>query len=192
MNEDLDLEALGQEWRELDMKTIEMALETGKLRREVTWGFGLMTVIALCLGGSLLGLAFVASTPWRERLPGVAVVGLCLVLFLWFLRRQRQAVLAADALLTGAPVDLIRGRRALLEIELYAWNSPLARFFELLAWAGGILLATAWWWMGSVSGWWLLAIALALACLSAYVRLHRIPRLRLELTELEDLATSLA
>ena len=39
MSDELDLETLGQEWRRIDMKTIEMALATGKLRGEYTWGF---------------------------------------------------------------------------------------------------------------------------------------------------------
>ena len=42
------------------MKTIEMALETGKLRREVIWTFVVMTAISLLAGGSLFRLVFVA------------------------------------------------------------------------------------------------------------------------------------
>ena len=90
MSEELDLEALGREWRGIDMRTIEMALATGKLRREFTWGFAVMTAIALFIGGGLLRLAFLASTPWHTRLAGVSAVGALLVLFLRFFRRQSK------------------------------------------------------------------------------------------------------
>lgn len=192
MSEELDLEALGQEWRETDMKTIEMALETAKLRREVTWGFGLMTAIALFVGGSVFRLAFVASTPWATRLPGVIVVGAFLVLFLRFFRRQWLAVRAADGLLTGTPAGLVKGRQALLETELYAWASRPARFCELLVGPGGVLLAAAWWWIGNVSAWLPVVLAVGLVSFSAYGRLHRVPTLRREIAELEELAASLA
>ncbi len=191
MSEELDMGALCREWKETDMKTIEMALETGKLRREVTWTFVLMTAIALLAGGSLFRLVFAASTPWTTLLSGVIVVGVSLVLFLRFFRRQWLAVRAADALLTGTPVELVQGRQALLEVEFYAWTGRSARFAELLIGPVGILFATAWWWIGTVSVWLPVALALGLVSFSAYGRLHRIPRLRQEIAELDALVATL-
>ena len=112
MSEELDMEALRREWRKIDMKTIEMALETGKLRRKFTWSFVLYD------GGdgptlrlyALIRLAFVSIQPWSDRLPGVVIVGTAGVAFLWFLHRQWRAVQAADVLLTRTPIDLIYGR----------------------------------------------------------------------------------
>ena len=70
MSEDVDLEALGREWRRIDMKTIELALATGKLRREFTWCFVLMTAIAAFIGYALWrGLT--EAAPGIERLPGL-------------------------------------------------------------------------------------------------------------------------
>ena len=191
MSEELDLETLGQEWRRIDMKTIEMALATGKPRREFTWGFAVMTAIALFIGGGLFRLAFLASTPWHTRLADAIVVGALLVLFLRFFRRQWLAVRAADGLLTGTPAALVRGRQALLETELYAWASRPARLCELLVAPVGVLLTAAWWWIGNVSAWLPVAVAVGLVSFSAYGRLHRIPALRREVAELEELAASL-
>ena len=191
MNEDVDLEALGREWRRIDMKTIELALETGKLRREFTWGFALMTAIAAFLV-YVLWRGLTEAAPWTERLLEATGYGGLFVWWMWYLRRQWRAVRAADALLTGPPVDLVRGRRALLEIELYNWASRPARFFELLAGPAAILGATAWWWLGNTSAWLPLACAALLGLGSAYGRLHRIPRLRREIAELEELASTLA
>ena len=191
MSEDVDLEALGREWRRIDMKTIELALATGKLRREFTWCFVLMTAIAAFIGYALWrGLT--EAAPGIERLPGLIGYGTLFVLWLWYFHRQWRAVQAADALLAGPPVDLVRGRRALLKIELYNWASRPARFFELLAGPGAILGATAWWWLGNMSVWVPLACAALLGSVSAYGRLHRIPTLRREIAELEELASTLA
>ena len=173
------------------MKTIEMALATGKLRREISWSFVLMTGIALFAGGALFQLVFVASTPWTTRLPGAVVLGAIFVLFLRFCHRQWLAVGVADALLTRTPADLVRGRQALLEVELYAWASRTARFCELVVAPVGVLCATAWWWAGNVSIGLPVALALALACFSTYSRLQRIPKLRGEIAELEALAATL-
>ena len=127
-----------------------------------------------------------------ERLPDLIGYGALFILWLWYFRRQWRAVQAADALLTGHSVDLVRGRRVLLEIELYSWASRPARFFELLVGPAAILGATAWWWLGNTSVWLPLACAALLGSVSAYGRLHRIPRLRREIAELEELASTLA
>ena len=115
-----------------------------------------------------------------------------LLLFLRFFRRQWLAVRAADALLIGTPVELVRGRQALLKVELFAWNGRGACLFELLVGPVGVLLATTWWWIGNVPIWLPVALALGLASFSAYGRLHRIPRLRREIAELEELAETLS
>ena len=122
----------------------------------------------------------------------MTVVGISLLLFLRFFRRQWLAVRATDALLTGAPVALVRGRQRLLAVELYAWASRPARFAELVVGPIGIFLATAWWWAGNGSAWLPIALVLGLASFSAYGRLHRIPWLRREIAELEELAGTLA
>ena len=192
MSEELDMEALRREWRKIDMKTIEMALETGKLRRKFTWSFVLMTAILLLFGYMLMGLAFETTQPWRGRWPGIVIVGVGGVAFLWFFRRQWRAVQAADVLLTGDPIDLIYGRQALLEAELYTWDSRVAQFCELLVGPGAVLGATVLWWFGNVSVWLPLAMAVPLASMSAYGRLHRIPWLRGEIAELDELAKTLA
>ena len=88
--------------------------------------------------------------------------------FLRFFRRQWLAVRATDALLTGAPVALVRGRQRLLAVELYAWASRPARFAELVVGPIGIFLATAWWWAGNGSAWLPIALVLGLASFSAY------------------------
>lgn len=191
MNEDVELEVLGREWRGIDMKTIELALETGKLRRGFTWNLALMIAIAIFIGYALWR-DFTETAPWIERLPGLVGYGALFVLWLWYCRRQWRAVQEADALLTGPPVDLVRGRRALLEIELYNWTSRLARFFELLVGPGAILGATAWWWLGHVPLWLPLVCAALLGSGSAYGRMHRIPKLRQEIAELDRLAATLA
>ena len=191
MSEDVDLEAFGREWRGIDMKTIELALATGKLRREFTWDFVLMTAIAAFIG-YVLWRGLTEAGPWIERLPGLVGYGALFVVWLWYFRRQWRAVQEADALLTGPPVDLVRGRRALLEIELYNWSSRLARFFELLVGPGAILGATVWWWLGTTSVGLPLACAALLGSVSAYGRLHRIPTLQREIAELEELASTLA
>ena len=87
---------------------------------------------------------------------------------------------------------MVRGRRALLAIELYNWVSRSALFFELLAGPAAILGATVWWWLGNMSPWVPLACAALMGSMSAYGRLHRIPRLRREIAELEELASTLA
>ncbi len=191
MNQDVDLEALGREWRRIDMRTIELALETGKLRREFTGNFALMTAITAFLG-YVLWRGLTGAGPWIERLPEAIGCGVLFVFWLWYFRRQWRAVRAADALLTGPPVDVVRGRRALLAIELYNWVSRSALFFELLAGPAAILGATVWWWLGNMSPWVPLACAALMGSMSAYGRLHRIPRLRREIAELEELASTLA
>lgn len=191
MSEELDIEALRREWKETDMKTIEMALATGKLRREIGWNFVLMTGTALFAGGALFQLVFATSTPWTTRLPGAIVVGAILVLFLRFCRRQWLAVGVADALLTGTAADLVRGRQALLEVELYAWASRSARFCELVVGPLGVLCTTLWWWAGNVSIWLPVGLAAVLASFSTYGRFRRMPRLRREIADLQALAATL-
>lgn len=192
MSEELDMEALGREWRKIDMKTIEMALETGKLRGKFTWSFVLMTALALILGYMMISLALQTTRPWSDRMPGLVFVGVCTVAYLWFFRRQWRVVQAADALLTRTPIDLIHGRQALLEAELYALDSRFVRFWELLVAPGWILFATILWWLGNVPVWAPLVVAIPLAFQIAYGRLRRIPRLRAEIAQLEELARTLA
>ena len=103
MSEELDMEALRREWRNIDMRTVEMALETGKYRREFTWGFAYFTGMMLLVGYMLISLAFQTARPWGDRLPAIVFVGLCAAAGLWFFRRQWRAVQAADSLLTDTP-----------------------------------------------------------------------------------------
>lgn len=192
MSEELDMEALGREWRKIDMKTIEMALETGKLRREFTWSFVYSTGVGLLIGSMLVRLAFFTTQPWSDRWPAVVIVGVVGVAFLWFFRRQWRAVQAADLLLTGTPTNLIRGRRALLKAELYNWDSRFSRLLEFWAGPCAILFVTVAWWLGYVSVWVPLVGAGVLASLSAYSRLYRIPWVRAEITKLDRLERTLA
>ena len=192
MSEELEMEALRREWRNIDMKTIEMALETGQLRGKFTWSFVLMTAFTLTFGYMLISLALQTTRPWSDRMPGLVFVGVCTVAFLWFFRRQWRAVQAADALLTRTPIDLIHGRQALLEAELYTWDSRVARFCELLVGPGAVLGATVLWWFGHAPAWLPLVMAVPLTSMSAYGRLHRIPCLHAEIAKLERLARALA
>ena len=192
MSEELDIEALRREWRKIDMRTIELALETGKLRRSATWSFVFATAILLYLGYALIRLAFVTTQPWSDRLPGVVIVGVGAAACLWFFHRQWRAVQAADALLTRTPIDLINGRRSLLEVELFGLDSRLARIGEFLVGPGAILGATVLWRFGYASVWVPLGMAVFLASYSAYVRLHRIPWVRAEIAKLEELERTLA
>ena len=95
-------------------------------------------------------------------------------------------------MLTRTPIDLIHGRKALLEAELYAWDSRFARFWELLVVLSWILGVAILWWLGEVSGWPPLVVAVSLASYSAYGRLRRIPWLRREIATLDELAKALA
>ena len=192
MSEELDMEALRREWRKIDMKTIQMALETGNLRRQFTWSFVFMTGVVLLIGCMLVRLAFVSIQPWSDRLPAVVIVSVGGAGFLWLFRRQWRAVQAADVLLTRTPIDLIHGRRSLLEVELYNWDSRLARFLELIVGPSGILFVAVLWWFGYASVWVPLVGAVSLASLSAYGRLHRIPWLRGEIAKLKELARAFA
>ena len=161
MSEELDMEALGREWRKINMRTIELALETGKYRREFTWVFAYVTGMVLLFGYMLISLAFQTARPWGDRLPAIVTVGLCAAAVLWFFRRQWRAVQTADALLTGSSINLIDGRRALLDAELYTWESRAARSIELLVGPGAILGAGVLWWLGRVPPWLPLAMAYA-------------------------------
>ena len=192
MSEELDMEALRREWRKIDMRTIEVALETGKLRREFTWSFAYLTGMLLLFGYMLVRLTFVTTQPWSDRLPGIVIVGLCAAAGLWFFRRQWRAVQAADALLTRTPIDLINGRRSLLEAGLYAMDSRLARIGEFLVGPGATLGATVLWWFGHAPVWVPTGMAVGVASVSAYSRLYRIPRLRAEIAKLEELERTLA
>ena len=192
MSEELDMEALRREWRNIDMKTIEMALETGKLRGKFTWSFVLMTALTLSLGYMLISLALQTTRPWSDRMPGLVFVGVCAVAYLWFFRRQWRAVQEADALLTRTPIDLINGRRSLLEAGLYSMDSRFARICEWLVGPGAILGATVLWWLGHAPVWVPPGMAVGVASVSAYSRLYRIPRLRAEIAKLDELARALA
>lgn len=108
----------------------------------------------------------VADPEGRHGGRGEHTIGAILVLFVRFWRRQWPAVGVADALLTGTPADLVRGRQTLREVELYAWASRSARFCELLVGPVGVLCATAWWRAGNVSIWLPVALAFALASFS--------------------------
>ena len=79
-----------------------------------------------------------------------------------------------------------------MEAELYAWDSRFARFWELLVAPSWILGVAILWWLGDVSGWPPLVVAVSLASFSAYGRLHRIPWLHAEIAKLERLARALA
>ena len=148
--------------------------------------------MVLLFGYMLVSLAFQTARPWGDRLPAIVTVGLCAAAVLWFFRRQWRAVQTADALLTGSSINLIDGRRALLDAELYTWESRAARSIELLVGPGAILGAGVLWWLGRVPPWLPLAMALTLASVSAYGRLRRIPWLRGEIAKLEKLARALA
>ena len=192
MSEELEMEALRREWRNIDMKTIEMALETGQLRGKFTWSFVLMTAFTLTFGYMLISLALQTTRPWSDRLPAIVIVGLCAAAGLWFFRRQWRAVQEADALLTRTPIDLINGRRSLLEAGLYSMDSRFARMCEWLVGPGAILGATVLWWFGHAPVWVPPGMAVGVASVSAYSRLYRIPRLRAEIAKLDELARALA
>ena len=192
MSEELDMEALRREWRNIDMRTVELALETGKLRREFTWGFVYMTGMLLLFGYMLISLALQSARPWSDRLPAIVIVGLCAAAGLWLFRRQWRVVQAADALLTRTPIDLINGRRTLLEVELFGWDSRFARICELLVGPGALLGFTVLWWLGHAPVWVPPGTAVCLVSYSAYGRLRRIPWLRREIARLDELARALA
>ena len=81
----------------------------------------------------------------------------------------------------------------MLEVELYNVGQP-SRPVLVSCWSGPvrILGVTVLWWFGYASVWVPLGMAVSLASLSAFGRLHRIPWLRGEIAKLDELARTLA
>ena len=192
MNDPLDLDALAREWKEIDMKPVQMALDTGRLRSSYTAGFVLMAGIAGMLTVTLTAWPFFAPVPEPAlRLAVGACIGTLLAIFLAFFRRQWLAVRRADALLTGTPVELVRGRQALLEVELHAWTGLAARFSEFWLAPGAVVISGVFALEGLMP--WAVPVLAAAFVLgfSLYGRLSRVPALTREIADLDALATSL-
>ncbi len=188
-----DLEALKRAWEEVDVEAIAMAMDTGKIRNRYTTSLWLMSGITVFLVASLIHLALSPlGLLWKGLM--LAILLPLAGIFLRFFRRQRASIHAADALLQAAAPDVVRGRIALLEVELFAWAGPAARFSEqILAPFAGIGLL----WMASVAPTWIgsaipVGIGIGMVVFLLYGRLWRAPALRDEIASLQALADSLA
>ena len=175
------------------MKAVELALDTGKLRRESSASFVFMgALVAFVVGTIALILFGPGDEPLLARLAVAGCVSVFLVIFLVFFRQQWQRVQRADELLAGSPADVVRGRVALLEVELNAWQGPIARFFELWVAPSLGLLGIAMTVLFALPLWVPVPLILFFIGFSAYGRMNRVPKLRAGIAELEELADHLA
>ncbi|MEO1339251.1 MAG: hypothetical protein AAFV29_26660, partial [Myxococcota bacterium] len=97
----------------------------------------------------------------------------------FMLRQKREIGDARTQLSRGTPIDVLLARKALLNVELYAWRSPGARFIERVFIPIAILgLLAALWWIEIVPLF--LSIGTALFyygfCAWGYVRVPHIQR----------------
>ena len=188
MNPDPDLHSLIQTWKDDPMPDVQACFDVTRLSKTRRWEGIVGTALAIGIGGVAVAAAV---SGLRSGEPAPLVLAAFLVVagtpFVRGLRRLRRVAAEADALLSGSPVDVVRGTRRHLHAELCALTSPSAVAVNVAAAVLWIGMAA----YGAVDGW--LAVTVVTGYGGWFVAhlLRRVPRLRAEIGRLDALEAEL-
>ena len=186
MNPD-DLADLVREWKEIELRTLTLAVDTAQKRSRAQASVWLIYGLNACLAVLLLSaIVLLVRSPTPTFFTWLGVVLAMIASFVPFSVRQLTQLKEVDRLLKGAPADTVRARLGLLRAELVAWDVryillgvPL--FAALLGWL---------WWLGA-SHPVHLPLFVGMVAFCAYGRWWRVPNLEREISELDALLRDL-
>lgn len=189
-----DWDDLGSTFKEVDVKTISLAVDSGRLQQRASSSVWMMwwlnAMLALFMALAALTWALDPTSPRKLLilLIHVAFAGGMLA----FTLRQRRVLHRADELLLGPTADVVRGRIDLLDLELHAWVGRLATAFLVAGLAAALGLAVFGALSGSTAAIAVGAVLFAgLAAFAAYGHRVRVPSLTAEIDELRQLVGEL-
>lgn len=187
-----DLSAFIHEWKEIDMSTLNLAVDTGRMQvraRALVW------INRALLVGQFSALGWMG---WRvaQGAPGAAPLSLwmlgALIVFIPVSRWVERSVRRVDeALARGSAAEVLDARARLLRMAVHDIDSRGARAviaFAALAIGALFVIAPR----GALPLYLPVGLAIALTATVIWSRVVRLPRLRRELEAVEALRRELA
>jgi hypothetical protein len=177
----VELDALIKEWKEIDMPTLNLAFDTGRMRGRAqlaTWSLRLI-LLALVVQAALLAPRLVEGETRALATMGMLVLSGALIVFL--ARWLKGAMGPVDtALADGGPGAMLEARLHLLDAALWDATSKTAMLIQFALAPVAIGLGFLAMVMGWVPWWLPTATMVTMGALVTWVRLVRVPRLRRE------------